>query len=75
MSGESSWSRSICDLTYLFVVIVWVKGLLYSTFFATRLAIRIDIRLGVAGVMQVRGGNGEFRRMLWRARGWVYGAA
>jgi len=63
-NGESSAKRSICDLTYLFVVIVCVKGSLYSTFLLARFARRIDARLGVAGVGLVRGGRGEFRRML-----------
>lgn len=32
------------------------------------------MRFGVAGVTAVLGGRGELRRMLWRVRGWVYGA-
>lgn len=38
------------------------------------MASRIDTRLGVAGVIVLRGGRGEFRRMLWRLLGCVYGA-
>lgn len=73
--GDSSDRRSICDLTYLFVVIVWVSGSLYPTFFPARFAIRTETRLGVAGVMVLRGGSGEFRSMLCKVRGCVYGAA
>ena len=64
MIGESSDKRSICDLTYLLVVMVCVSGSLYPTFLLARFAIRKDIRLGVPGVIVLRGGSGELRRML-----------
>lgn len=64
----------MCDLTYLFVVIVWVSGSLYPTFLLALFASRIEIRLGVTGVAAVRGGKGELRRMLCKLRGCVYGA-
>ena len=62
-------------MTYLFVVIVCVNGSLYPTFLFARFAIRIETRLGVAGVRELRGGRGELRRMLCRLRGCVYGAS
>jgi hypothetical protein len=63
----------MCDLMYLLVVIVCVSGLLYPTFlllaaFARRAASRLLV-VGVAGVMALRGGRGELRRMLWRDLG------
>lgn len=68
----------MCDFTYLLVVMVWVKGSSYSTFFVPLFANRIASRLavfGVAGATALGGGSGEFRRILWSDLGCVYGVS
>jgi len=71
----SSARRSICETVYLLVVIVCSRGLLYATCrsaFSWSLA---DCRRGEIGdFVVVKGGRGEFRRMLRRLRGCVYGS-
>lgn len=66
----------MCDFTYLFVVIVCVRGSSYSTLFVPLFANFIAIRLavfGVAGTTELGGGSGELRRILWSDLGCVYG--
>lgn len=43
---------------------------LFANFIANLLAV-----LGVAGAIELGGGSGEFRRILWRDLGWVYGVS